>query len=107
MAISQNNHSGVTEEQVEAATPLTATNGERYYEVESSQHDGVYTLRRHPGYKVFQCNCRAGREGIRCWHIRVVEHLEAIEQDAAQAEQQAVAKDALKAYERKAFSLMR
>ncbi len=105
MAISQN-HAQVTEEQIAAATPLTATNGERFYEVQSSTGEGFYTLRRHPGFHVFQCNCKAGREGIRCWHLRVIEHLEAIEQDAERHEQQAVDRDGWKAYERKAFSLL-
>jgi hypothetical protein len=113
MAISQN-HSQVTEEQVAAAMPLLTTDGERYYEVQSSTGEGYYTLRQHPGHHVFQCNCRAGREGIRCWHLRVVEHLEAIEQDAqaseryaARREQEARAKDGWKCYEHKAFSLLK
>ncbi len=101
------NHAQVTEEQIAAATPLLTGSGERYYEVLSSTGEGHYTLRLHPIYHRWQCNCKWAREGVGspCWHVRTVEHLEAIERDAAEHEAKAVKRDGARAYERKPFSL--
>ena len=112
------NYYEVTEQQLAACERLEDSNGKPLYHVQSaSDPDGFYTVRIHEGYKVWQCNCRAAREGVGthgCWHVRAVKQAEAIEQDAYAAEQHAAAREAAavrldgtRAYERQAFSLLK
>lgn len=72
-----------------------------YYLVESSQDDGTeYTVVFNRSVKHLTCTCKAGQNGIPCWHKRAAQAeaaitrltrrlIEAREQAEAQAEQDA------------------
>ena len=104
----------VTEAQLSAVTKLLASDNKPYWEVTSSKGEGFYTLRDSVRYHALSCNCRAGQEGVPCWHKRAVLQSIAIEADAqaadelaARREAKAVKNDDWKAYERKPFSLLK
>lgn len=78
----------VTPEQLAATTRHLDENGKPYYTCQSATDPtGLYTLRYVPQYRVLQCNCAAGREGLFCcWHKRAVMQAERTYQDMRKAE---------------------
>lgn len=66
--------SAVTPEQLNACfRVIDETTGEVLYRVQSAHTDEEYTIRFVPdmqGRGHFTCTCRAGQEGVPCWHIR-------------------------------------
>ncbi len=67
--------------------------------------EGYYTLRMRPGFKVWSCNCPAGREGRPCKHVAAVVQLENEYQEAAH-ENSSVKRSGMKAYTRAPFDLL-
>lgn len=77
----------ITPEQLAATTRHIDESGKPYYTCQSATQDGEYTLRYVPQYRVLQCNCAAGREGLFCcWHKRAVMQAERTYQDMRKAE---------------------
>lgn len=114
-ATTPRNHE-LTQAQIDACRRVDDGDGHYHYEIESASEPGAfYTARYNEQYRRWADNCKACREGVPCWHLRVVNAIEAAEADAAQYEEEqalrreieAVKRDGLKAYERKEFSLFR
>ncbi len=51
--------------------PFVRVRGFRWYEVQSSNHDAVYTIHFYKSgrQKLAECNCKAGERGLICYHI--------------------------------------
>ncbi len=62
----------VTFEQVNACHRIgSTTTRAAYYQVESSKNDGTeYTVEYNRIVKALTCTCKAGQNGIGCWHKR-------------------------------------
>jgi hypothetical protein len=61
----------ITPEQFSKATHCTADGNEHYYIVESQSEAGVeYQVRYNRQYKALSCTCKAGENGVPCWHKR-------------------------------------
>jgi hypothetical protein len=58
-------------ERAKAVRPFVKWLGERTYTVTSSDGQRVYTVRFEVanGHKLAECNCKAGAEGMLCYHI--------------------------------------
>lgn len=99
----------VTAEQLAAVSQVEPAPGRKYWECESSTGDGYYTLRYHRTYAhILTCNCRAGMEGVSCWHVRAVNAYQERESEASpQAREQEARKADPEHYlERKPFNLL-
>jgi hypothetical protein len=51
--------------------PFVRVRGFRWYEVQSSNGDSVYTIHfyKRAGQKLGECNCKAGERGLVCYHL--------------------------------------
>ncbi len=91
--LSSPSHDEVTREQLNACSRIIYENThEVFYRVKSAHTNDEYTVRwhreEHDGGGRLTCTCRAGQEGIACWHKRA-----ALAHDAwVKAEQAAVTK---------------
>ncbi len=73
--LSSSSHDEVTREQLNACSRIIHENThEVFYRVKSAHTDADYTVRwhreEHDGVGRLTCTCRAGQEGIACWHKR-------------------------------------
>src|SRR5690348_11424942 len=80
----------ITPEQFDKAT-YCATNGQGFYIVESASEPKEYHVKYNAQYKALSCTCKAGEQGVPCWHKRAAlanqEHYKATEQARRQQEQ--------------------
>lgn len=51
--------------------PFVRVRGFRWYEVQSSNGDNVYTIHfyKRDRQKLAECSCKAGERGLLCYHI--------------------------------------
>lgn len=64
------NYFNVSEQQIEACTRIEQS-GKVHYSVTSQTTVGTdYTVAWNTAHRVLQCSCKAGSEGMNCWHKR-------------------------------------
>lgn len=86
----------VTEDQMDLCNRIIdGATGKPFYQVESqTTADVIYTVRYNVQFHKLSCNCKAGAEGLNCWHKRAAMACETEYKLLKQAEHQAEVRQA-------------